>query len=83
MAADPHAVIPVHLIREWKWIGIHVHGCTSYLLVICITNCDSVNEPPHDKTNKMACAPSEDSAQRGHLSSLISLRCPYEESLDP
>ena len=29
----------------------------------------------HDKTNKMACAPSEDSDQPGHLSSLISLRC--------
>ena len=23
-------------------------------------------EPPHDKTNKMACAPSEDSDQPGH-----------------
>ena len=32
-------------------------------------------EPPHDKTNKMACAPSEDSDQN--------LRCPHEESLDP
>ena len=29
------------------------------------------NEPPHDKTNKMACAPSEDSDQPGHLPSLI------------
>ena len=29
------------------------------------------NEPPHDKTNKMACAPSEDSDQLGHLPSLI------------
>ena len=28
-------------------------------------------EPPHDKTNKMACAPSEDSDQPGHLPSLI------------
>ena len=28
-------------------------------------------EPPHNKTNKMACAPSEDSAQPGHLPSLI------------
>ena len=28
-------------------------------------------EPPHDKTNKMACAPSEDSDQPGHLRSLI------------
>ena len=28
-------------------------------------------EPPHDKTNKMACAPNEDSDQSGHPSSLI------------
>ena len=28
-------------------------------------------EPPHDKINKMACAPSEDSDQPWHLSSLI------------
>ena len=28
-------------------------------------------EPPHDKTNKMACAPSEDSDQHGHPPSLI------------
>ena len=41
------------------------------------------NEPPHDKTNKMACAPNEDSDQPGHQPSLISLRCPHEESLDP
>ena len=39
--------------------------------------------PPHDKTNKMVCAPSEDSDQPGHPPSLISLRCPHEESLDP
>ena len=35
---------------------------------------------PHDKTNKMACAPSEDSDQPGHLPSL---RCLHEETLDP
>ena len=29
------------------------------------------NKPPHDKTNKMACAPSEDSDQPGHPPSLI------------
>ena len=29
------------------------------------------NEPPHDKTNKMICGPSEDSDQPGHLFSLI------------
>ena len=28
-------------------------------------------EPPHDKTNKMACAPREDSDQPGHPSSLV------------
>ena len=31
----------------------------------------SWNEPRHDKTNKMACAPSEDSDQPGHPPSLI------------
>ena len=31
----------------------------------------TVIEPPHDKTNKMACAPTEDSDQPGHLPSLI------------
>ena len=35
----------------------------------------TVVEPPRDKTNKMICAPSEDSDQPGHLPSLISLRC--------
>ena len=30
-----------------------------------------VTEPPHDKTNKMACTPSEDSDQPGHSPSLI------------
>ena len=31
----------------------------------------NLNEPPHDKINKMACAPSEDSDQPGHPPSLI------------
>ena len=30
-------------------------------------------EPPHDKTNKMVCTPSEDPDQPGHLPSLISV----------
>ena len=33
--------------------------------------CDDKIEPPHDKTNKMACAPIEDSDQPGHPPSLI------------
>ena len=40
-------------------------------------------EPPYDKTNKMSCAPSEDSDQPGHPPSLTSLRCPYEETFGP
>ena len=32
---------------------------------------NSITEPPHHKTNKMACAPSEDSDQPGHPPSLI------------
>ena len=38
-------------------------------------------EPPHDKTNKMACTPSEDSDRPGHPPSLISFHCQHEESL--
>ena len=37
-----------------------------------------INEPQHNKTNKITCATSEDSDQPGHLSSLISLHCPSE-----
>ena len=32
-----------------------------------------INEPPHDKTYKMACVSSEDSDQPGHPPSLTSL----------
>ena len=39
-----------------------------HLLYYCFV---SIYEPPHDKTNKMICAPSEDSDQPGHLPSLI------------
>ena len=42
-----------------------------------------LNQPPHDKTNKMAYVPSEDSDQPGHLPSLISLHYLHEESLGP
>ena len=31
----------------------------------------TLNEPRHDKTNQVACAPSEDSDQPGHSPSLI------------
>ena len=39
------------------------------------------NDPQHDKTNKMPCAPIADLGQPGHLPRLNSLRCPHEEIL--
>ena len=41
---------------------------------------DSWYEPPHDKTNKMTCAPNEDSDQPEHPPRLC---CPHEETLGP
>ena len=44
----------------------------SIMPMFCIcTVCRNKYEPPHDKTNKMACASSEDSDQPGHPPSLI------------
>ena len=37
----------------------------SLLCIVCL-----ISEPPYDKTNKMACAPGEDSDQPGHPPSL-------------
>ena len=42
-----------------------------------------ISRSAHIKTNKMACASSEDSYQPGYPPSQISLRCPHEESLGP
>ena len=44
--------------------GIHNRICLKKSNQIII-------EPPHDKTSKVACAPSEDSDQPGHLHGLI------------
>ena len=41
-------------------------------------------ELPHDKTNKVACAPSKDSDHFvGFAQADQSLRCPHEESFGP
>ena len=47
------------------------------------TQLQGIHEPPHDKTNKMAIAPSEDTDHPVHPPSLISLRCPHEQTLGP
>ena len=46
--------------------------CSIWLRVsTCQFTAYQTTEPPHDKTNKMACAPSEDSDQPGHPPSLF------------
>ena len=44
---------------------------------------DTTTEPAHDKTNKMACAPSEDSDQPGHPPSLIRVFAVRSIAKDP
>ena len=56
-----------------------------YISLVCVSlsvvkRMSVLFEPSHDKTNKMACAPSQDSDQPGHPHSL---HCPHEESLGP
>ena len=45
-----------------------------FLNIFTVVRFDIKNELSHDKT-KMACVPSEDSDQPGHLPSLIRVRC--------
>ena len=57
------------MIICYEEIFLYLYGCmnksffVSYVFVAF--------ESPHDKTNKVACAPSEDSDQPGRLPSLI------------
>ena len=45
---------------------------SSRIFYFCIsTRCLRLFEPPHDKPNKLACAPSDNSNQPGHPPSLI------------
>ena len=41
------------------------------MLLLSIIFVSAAFEPSHDKTNKMACAPREDTDQSGHPPSLI------------
>ena len=54
-------------------IFTHPDVCFSFanLLTSTYSLLEGTREPPHDKTNKMACAPSEDSDQPGHPPSPI------------
>ena len=64
--------------QETCWlISLAQFGNTSFVGITgngnwCSQKCENwTNEPHRDKTNKMACAPSEDSDQPGHPPSLI------------
>ena len=58
---------------------LQLYTCTYIVMSIILAkmHCQALHtlttayEPPHDKTNKMTCAPSEHSDQPGHLPSLI------------
>ena len=71
-------------IGSLQWIS-HIQWLNSQQLFYYISNeqIDKEFEPMHDKTYKMACAPSEDSDRPGHPPSLISLRWPHEKSSSP
>ena len=45
--------------------------CRGSFTIVIVVSRQCKFEPPHDKTNKMACAPSKDSDQPGHLLSPI------------
>ena len=68
------AIVPVKYVRYIGliyassiitnfWYRIFCHPLNTEI----IPENEITNEPPHDKTNEMACAPSEDSDQPGHL----------------
>ena len=59
-----YLIVPV-FVKTNPWIQTKI---------IFLNNCKyPKNEPPHDKTNKMTCAHSEDSDQPGHPPSLITV----------
>ena len=75
---DLHVSAPRPFRYSLKSVPVHFGTLGSPFLPVSV-----LYEPQHDKTNKMTCAPSEDSDKPGHPSCLISLRCPHEEPLGP
>ena len=52
------------------FVDMHFLSTVNRLKKLLVTVVSAL-EPPHDKTNEMACAPSEDSDQPGYPPSLI------------
>ena len=65
--SEPVTIIPnkQHNLTPEELTTINLNAHNVYLHVA------TTFEPPHDETNKMACAPSEGSHQPGHPPSLI------------
>ena len=59
--------------QRWdeKWLRVLKISVLNHSAMGMTFSCKETCWPPHDKTNKMARAPSEDSDQPGHLPSLI------------
>ena len=62
----PSRLVNVRCKAEMKAEFILAYKSNAYHEQVCLQY-----EPRHDKTNKLACAPSEDSDQPGHPPSLI------------
>ena len=85
-------ILKALIIQEIKLPSI---VCILFIDVVCISCVRALvnqffwrviacaNEPQQHKTNKMACAPSEDSDQHGHPHGHQSLRSQHEESFGP
>ena len=75
-----HLNLKYVLLAFTKYLSIFLPNLIANLhMKSCLLS--KTNELEHDKTNKMTCAPSEDSDQPGHLPSLISLRCLHEGTM--
>ena len=60
-----------YVINRHRAPPVHPHSMISVFVVLCLASITP--EPPNDKTNKMICAPSQDSDQPGHPLSLITV----------
>ena len=68
-----------------QFLKCHLIVLIYFFLIMLTVNYTGTFEPPRDKTNKLTCAPFEDSDQPGHLPSLIRVfaECAQWVAMDP
>ena len=75
VSSDSDCVMASHVVERFSRLAvISLFSCgNKYSIRVNNSNmvCLKIFGPQHDKTNKMTCAPSEDSDQPGHLPSLV------------